>query len=562
MIRRIIFYCVGPCLQILAALLSTNSIAQSTLEREIEMDLDVVEGAKKYEIRISDPTGLKPPVTQTIQDTHFLRKVGLGKWKFEVRSFDKRGVAGRWNDLGTIEVGFKAPLFKSPTQGQVIAGSSQNKTPTTVKWTSFSSQAKYQVKLTKEGQDKPILDQTTSATTINAKLSLGQYTVTLKSIVPEGTPLDGKDPEPLTFTIKAGKLATPEVASNFPSTDKTWMWKPVKDAKSYSFTLIQTKDESGKPIVSNPNEQTFNTNKPEASKPNDLAPGTYQVLIVAKADYFDDSDAARSTVLIPKPEVTPPKPPEPQPAKESTPSKTANKKIEPNHVPVDFIQGTMGPVFWQYSFNSTSGQNFNLFAGTLTAISADANRWFAKTPTSAWAAEVRGRQTNVYLFENGDSDIPSQTKVSVADRRIALIARKRKIINRVGIDAIFGLGHHHYTYLTQNLTTSVISPVEGNLIEYYIGGALDWQIKNGSHLSFDMTFHPVSQAVGISADQTWQYTSSLKYMRRLLHDRSYLSTVLENFRSRVNTHNLDAFEGEAETISTWYRFGLGLAFKI
>jgi hypothetical protein len=539
----------------------TLASAQSKMDREIEIDLDAVAGARKYEVKISDPTGARKPETYTITTPHFARKLTLGKWKIETRSFDKRGVAGPWTEIGNVEIGFKAPEFIRPKAQEKLPGIPQKTTEVTVEWTSFSPLAKYHATLRKDGQDKPVFDQAVTGTMIKAKLPLGQYTATLKSIVPEGVPMDGKDPDPLVFELSGGKLATPVVKPVLSPTDKTWSWGPVKNAKSYDIKVTMTNDPSGKltgdqtPIV------TTSSSKPEYERPTDLAPGKYLIEVSAAAPSFDPSDPAKSTLTIDEPKSTQPATTTEKP--QETAAALKKKQVpQPRHTPVNFIQGTIGPVFWNYDFNSTSGQKFNLVAGTVTAIAADVNRWFAITPKSAWAAEIRGRQTNVSLFENGGTDVAGQDSITVADRRVALIARRRKIIDRVGIDAILGFGTHHYTYLVQSQATSVITPVEGNLYELYLGGALDWQVKNGSHASFDLTFHPVGQSVGISADHTWQYTASLKYMRRLLHDRSYVSAVLENFRSRVNTRNTDAFEGEAETTSTWYRFGLGLAFKI
>jgi hypothetical protein len=539
----------------------TLANAQSKMDREIEIDLDTVAGARKYEVKISDSTGVQKPSTYTITTPHFSRKLTLGKWKIETRSFDKRGVAGPWTEIGNIEIGFKAPEFIRPKAQEKLQGIPQKTTEVAVEWTSFSPLAHYHATLRKEGQDKPVLDQVVTGTKIKAKLPLGQYTATLKSEVPDGVPMDGKDPEPLAFVVSGGKLATPVAKPLLSATDKSWTWEPVKYAKSYDIKITRTNDTSGKPADTQDAAVTTNTKAPEYARPDDLAPGKYHIEISASAPNFDTSDTAKSTLVIAEPKTPEPSAASVSPQDSPTTAKK-NQPPQPRHTPVNFVQGTIGPVFWNYDFNSTSGQKFNLVAGTVTAIAADINRWFAITPKSAWAAEIRGRQTNVSLFENGGTDVAGQDSITVADRRVALIARRRKIIDRVGIDAILGFGTHHYTYLVQSQATSVITPVEGNLYELYLGGALDWQVKNGSHASFDLTFHPVGQSVGISADQTWQYTASLKYMRRLLNDRSYLSAVLENFRSRVNTHNLDAFDGEAETVSTWYRFGLGLAFKI
>ena len=318
-----------------------------------------------------------------------------------------------------------------------------------------------------------------------------------------------------------------------------------------------------------PPAKTLDTDKTNLALPSDLEPGDYRVLIVANASGFDASEPGIAEFKILTADELQAKEKAQQteklaankPKNESAATAMIKNPPLPRHTPVDFTQGSMGPVFWTYNFSSTSGQKFNLMAATVTAISADVTKWFAKTPKSAWALEARGRQTNIYMFENSSSEFDGQSKITIADRRIALNLRQRKIIDRVGIDVVLGIGTHHYTYLVQEQLNSIIRPIEGQLLELYIGGAIDWQVRSGSHTMFDLTFHPVGSAIGITADQTWQYTATLKYMRQILHERSYLSLAFENFRSRVNTHS-EYFTGEAATISTWYRIGLGLAIKI
>ena len=289
--------------------------------------------------------------------------------------------------------------------------------------------------------------------------------------------------------------------------------------------------------------------------PPDLKPGAYKISITAKAIGFTDSKASLWNF-----KVQAPKPLALSPSKKEVVTPPRHL-VRPHHVPVDFLQGSMGPVFWTYNFKANDGQYFNLIAATVNAISADVNKWFAQTPESAWAVEVRGRQTNIYLFEQPDPAIPQQSKIIVDDRRIALVGRRRKIIDRVGIDAIFGLGTHHYTYLLQDSESSVITPEGGNLYEFYVGGAADWEAPSGRHASFDLVFHPVGFSSGISAVTTLQYTGTLRLLQPMLNKKSYLSLVFENIRSRVQTIG-PTESTSGQTTSTWYRFGVGLAIKI
>jgi hypothetical protein len=532
------------------------------MEREVEIELDPVENAQKYEVRV---TSLSEPNTQSVvfqlTTTHFSQRLKLGQWLIESRSFDKRSVAGRWTKLGEIALGFKAPTLVTPKPEETFTTTPQKQIPVSIQWQSFSPQAAYRVEVFSETAEKAIFAKDIKGDKLRIGLAQGRYTVKLVSLPPKGIELDGKNPDPVTFTISAGKLATPKISPIAQTRPAIVTWQKTPYARKYRVRFSKS-----------PTDQkidTITTDKATIAIPSNLAPGSYRVEIVAEASGFDPSDPAIQEFTVPSPNERKPTPKTtkaPKTGTPETPQTTANsapptKSVpEPRHTPVDFLQGSIGPVFWNYNFSSGGGQSFHLMAATVTAISSDFTKWFMKSSDAAWAAEIRGRQTNIYMFENG-SDIPGQNKITIADRRIAAIGRRRKIIDRVGLDVILGFGTHHYTYLIQDQLNSIIRPIEGQLLEMYVGGAIDWQVRSGSHTSFDLTFHPVGSSIGIAADQTWQYTATLKYMRRMLHDRSYISFALENFRSRVNTHS-NYFEGEAETISAWYRFGVGLAIKL
>jgi hypothetical protein len=538
-------------------IISPGSYAQ-TLDRLVEIDFDPVPNAKQYEVRATSTSDPKiKPRSYNIKNTAFSERLPLGSWVVEVRSYDRRGVAGRWTKLGDVTIGFKAPVPLSPAANSTIKTTPDKPVSVTFQWESFSPDASYKLVIKAPDLDKPIVEQDVKGGRFSYDLTQGPYTWSITSSPPPGAPLDGTDPAPGHFMVNAGKLADPAIDKFKTSPPSSISWKSVPNAGRYSLTLEKTKDQDGKDLASPERLVTKDTLETTEAMPKTFDPGTYRFSVTARSKGFDDS--RQRTIQF---RVRRPKDDNNTIAKTAATKKDDKPKVErPRHAPVNFLQGTMGPVFWQYNFSSTNGQKFDLMAATVTAVAADVNSWFAVTPTSAWAMEIRGRQTNIYLFENGNPEVPTQTKVTVADRRLALIARKRRIIDRVGIDAIFGFGSHHYTYLVQNESNAVITPMEGDLFEVYLGGALDWQTKDGSHATFDLTFHPVGSSIGISADKTWQYTATARYLKNMIYERTYLSLSLENFRSRINTHS-KSFSGEAETISTWYRAGIGLAITL
>jgi hypothetical protein len=551
---------ISSTISVISALLASGAFANAEfIERDIEMNLDPVANAQKYEVRVTSMTFKElPPIVYKIQTNHFTQRLRLGKWRIEGRSIDGRGVAGRWSALGEVNIGFKTPKVITPKSGETIQTSPSKKAPITIQWESFSPLARYRVQIFRESLDRAIFDREVKGNQLVVGLPHGRYTINLKSLPPAGVDLEGQDPSPIPLTVSAGKLSTPNVQPVVMPPPLRVTWQAPPSARNYQVKLIRVKPSNETKASAADVIQTISTEKTTVALPTKLAPGSYRVEVVATAPGFEPSDAGARDFVI-----AVPKPADEKLIKQKLSDKTPESKStapEPKHVPVDFIQGSVGPVFWSYNFSSTSGQTFNLVAATITAISADLTKWFGQSEGSAWAAEVRGRQTNIYLFDGG-SDVVGQEKVTIADRRIAAIVRRRSIIDRVGIDVLVGLGTHHYTYLTQNQLDSIIRPVGGQLLEIYLGGALDWQVRKGSHTSFDLTFHPVRSSRGIAADQTWQYTATLKYMRQFFHDHSYISVAMENYRSRINTHS-EYFSGEAETISNWYRLGFGLGFKL
>jgi hypothetical protein len=536
-------------------------IAAPILERTVEIEFDPVPNAKQYEVKVtstSDPQ-IKPQYT-ILKGNLFSQKIPLGTWKIEVRAYDQRGVGGRWNPIGDVDVKFRTPKLLSPGRNSTLKNSPDEAVPVTFKWSTFSPDAQYSFVIKSTDPDTTIVDQKVTGGTFQYPLKQGSYTWTVTSNPPQGMKVEGTDPEPWPFAVNAGKLKDPVFEKPLKKPPESISWKSVPYATSYSVTLDRTTNEHFEALSAPESVSEKSTINLSEDIPANLKPGQYRIRVEAYAVGFEASRERAIQFKIPAPVV------------KETSAEIAGHKAQdlakkptagpqPNHVPVTFVQASMGPVFWSYAYSSSLSQHFKINALTMTAISADVTKWFAKTPTSAWAVEVRGRQTNIILFPEEDPQNPGQSRVTVADRRLALIGRRRKIIDRVGVDAIFGFGSHHYTYLLQSTDGSIIRPVEGDLLEFYVGGAMDWQLKTGSHASFDLTFHPVGFSTGISSVKTLQYTATLRLLKPVLHERSFLALNFENIRSRVDTIDKST-TARIETISAWYRLGIGLAIKL
>jgi hypothetical protein len=455
--------------------------------------------------------------------------------------------------MGIIEIGFKPPAIISPIDGSVIRLLNGQKAQIAFSWDTFDPNAEYTILIQDQNRKENILEKTVKGGSYKYEVGPGLFRWYLKSTLPEGITLDGKDPNPISFKVIGKKLERPEFEKIKKINPKIIKWKRVKNSNEFQVQLERLaasgkKERGVSELISS--EVTTSTSK---ELPVNLPEGRYKFSAQAVSAFYEPSEY-RSIVF----DILPSK------SIKTDANILANAKpiaATSINVPLDFIQLSIGPVIWNYSFASTLGQKFELVSGTITAIDGDITKWFSKTPTSSWGAEFRGRQTNIYLFEGEASRASGQNEVMVTDRRLAVLTRRRTSIDKFGIDAILGVGRHQYTYLVQDQLKSTIHSVNGQLLEIYVGGALDWQFASNKHLSFDLTFHPVGTSIGISAEKTWQYTATLRFIRQAIHERSFFTLNLENFRSRLNTRS-DRFTGSAETISTWLRLGAGIGIKI
>lgn len=528
----------------------------SNLDREVEIEFNPVDGAISYEIKAQNKAEASTnPIIFVSPTSSITKRLPLGTWIIEVRSIDRRRVPGRWQSIGELNIGFKTPQISYPKDKIVLKTNPGEVLPVEFKWSSFHPKAEYL--LTIENDDHTAIDvkQVVTGESVIIPLKTGRYSWSLTSNPPVGIEKDGKDPEPSTFQISAGKLESPVIETNKKKNPRVINWTLPNHATE-SLIKVEFKNNKINTDQDNTASRTVFSERSQSTSwdvPEDLSDGIYKFSIIATADGFEPSTETSFSFQI-KRKKDP---------KKSQPKIRKKKISDPESVyaPVDFMQASIGAALWNYSFNSTSGQKFSLVSGTLTAIDGDFTKWILKSKTSAWGVEIRGRQTNIYLFEDGTTKPAGQEPVLVSDRRMAIMARKRSIRSNFGFDAILGLGTHKYTYLIQEQISSLIAPISGQLLEIYLGGSVDWQLENRNHVTLDLTFHPVGNSIGISADQTWQYTATARYLKQALHEKSFLTINLENFRSRVTTHS-SKFAGSAETVSTWYRLGLGLAIKL
>ncbi len=390
------------------------------------------------------------------------------------------------------------------------------------------------------------------------KLPLGSYQIYTRSFDARNTPGKWSDLGKAEIQFKAPLLQKPEPNQKFTILDKQpikidFAWTSFHPKAKFKFIL---KDSSGK-IVSS---KIIEGGDYQIALPS----GTYAWQVVSnpppRVSIQGQDPSALAFEIIEEPKL-----PEPKPiiqknvaAKEKAPVVKKPLKSIPAKTYRNLASASVGPVLWSYQFKSNSGgDSFQLSAATVTSLAGDLIHWFGDDLSRGWGIEVRGRQTNIYLFPDGDPNNETQTPVTVADRRIGLMPHIRKSWGNLALDGLLGFGTHHYTYLIQDGTIKNVRSNEGELREFYLGGSLDWTTESKHHASLDLTFHPVSASQAISVSQTSQYTLSFKFLQKVFNDRFYINYDLENIRSSV-TLTSDYFTGEATTVATWYRLGLGI----
>ena len=547
-------------LTILFFLFSSGSRTYAAIvDRELEIELDPVEGAKGYEIKITPVQGTPGEIiTEKMAAPEIKRRLPLGHWSIAIRSFDRRNVPGKWKDLGTVDILFTAPKLIAPEPNKIINKVKTEGQDITFRWDTFNPAAAFEIEIAKiDGEI--IKKETIQGSEFSTKLPPGSYRWTLKSILPDGVSLDGKDPDPSLFQLLGNKLADPAIQKPKTIPPESITWSEVPQATSYKILFLRIKDASGTDLKDPVSliDRAQPTNSIEIPP---MDPGTYKLTVVATAENYESSRERKIQFRIKKTKEAPKKTAAGTlNAEDPKAHDTISKDV--HYTTLNLTNASVGPVFWSYSLTGDNGASYSVFAATFTAISADTSYWFSKNEKSAWGIEFRGRQTNIFLFKDGSQDTPDQSSVTVADRRLALLLRHRSIFDRVGLDAIIGMGGHHYTYLIQEQASGIVSPDEGNLMEFYLGASADWRLTTGHRTQLDLAFHPVGASAGLTAVQTRQYTATLRFLQSVIPDRAYLNWSLEYFRSRVTVAS-DLLGGTGSTTSTWYRFGAGLTLAL
>lgn len=143
----------------------------------------------------------------------------------EVRSLDRRGVAGRWEPMGDIMLGFRPPTIKFPGEGSLLRSSAGQKKQIHFAWDSFHPNAEFQFQIQDQIKNDIVVTQNVRGDALTTELLPGKYRWILKSIVPLGIPLEGKDPEPINFRISAGQLGKTVIEKLAKVNPKMIIWK-------------------------------------------------------------------------------------------------------------------------------------------------------------------------------------------------------------------------------------------------------------------------------------------------------------------------------------------------
>jgi hypothetical protein len=531
------------------------------IQRELSIDLDSVKNAKTYEIRIIPSNSSQTEETHKVTQPNLTVKLKLGHYRLKSRAVDRRGVAGKWGDLGEVDIKFKSPklLFPKLNSKFAIKAGSEGSLKIPIRWDFFDKNATYEVTIDKQGSKETFKKIQVKGNATECLLPAGIYTISLKPNLPsKEVLLDGESPQPITINILAPQLADPGIKRPEKIPVETAYWNPVEHAESYHVALSKIKSPDGKMLDPAQPMSSTDTAETKFEIPKNLEPGYYKFEVYATAKGYSNSRIKSMTwpVRAPKKKQEP---------SQIAGSSTKKQPTDPSAVdfdpfPTQFF-ANIGPVLWTYNFVPDDTNNsFDLTAMTSTALAVDAIVWPLKFSQSAVGLELRLRQTNVSLFEEGDEANPDQETVNVLDRRLGGLFHYRSQSGRLSLDGLLGFGTHQYTYLIQNGAQKNILPKTDNLLEYYLGGAIEYTTQSHNKLGLDLTFHPVSASKAISVSSSSQYTGKFRFMQSLYKDTAYLTYGLENFRTNLHV-TAPEFEGEAYLTSSWYRFGLGLALS-
>ena len=220
--------------------------AQSVNSRWIDLEWDEVEGAKGYDINLSELIDDKeyPRGTFHSDIPHWSKEENPGKYLLRIRARDNRNAPGSWGEPITFNVKNYDPLPLSPNDTESITKDENKSNEIKFQWSEVKGVSKYYFQL-KKISGKNISKNETSNTFIIVPVNeIGEYTWDIKN-APEDLFQNKENIKVYRrFSIKGERLKSPIVDINLNDPRGIIIsWPEISRATSYSYS-INTLDET------------------------------------------------------------------------------------------------------------------------------------------------------------------------------------------------------------------------------------------------------------------------------------------------------------------------------
>lgn len=281
-------------------------------QRQLELELEEVEGATAYEIELrSVVTGklstfkMKKPVWKA--------KVKPGKYKMRLRSYDERGVAGDWSEPEEFLVAFPPPMLLLPKQNASILTGQTETSQIEFSWQAVPGAEKYRIDIYEvAGNLTPENNENTASVATDATTETSVSTVPVASEVVEKTTTHkftlpvarqykwkvtalmptGEDGDALTelgvFTAVAKKLEMPDIERPMDRYVQKLTWEKPARAETFTYALSRLEGKTWRTV-----EKKSGITANEVDLAYDAPGGRYRLQVRSEAPHTEPSNVAK-----------------------------------------------------------------------------------------------------------------------------------------------------------------------------------------------------------------------------------------------------------------------------
>jgi hypothetical protein len=222
------------------ALLTTALVCGSAHARTLALEWQEVEGATKYEVRISDENGTETlhPATKTA----FEKKLPPGRYEYSIRSWDRLERPSKWSEPVGVEIEPLPPELRFPIEEEIHLGPSKRGIELT--WDSTEGGDAYEIEIERE-EEKLLSKKVAAIHTAFEPTEPGPYQWRVRSVHEKlkadskSQPLPGPWSEWKLFTVLFPNLPPPVLdpprshSNTTEHSEISLSWTAVRGASGY-----------------------------------------------------------------------------------------------------------------------------------------------------------------------------------------------------------------------------------------------------------------------------------------------------------------------------------------